>query len=173
MKSKFAKVIPVLALIALVGMFYIQWHALQAPGARERLTQTMKNVPDHIFWSLILVTMVVGLGTIYWVTIGYRRWAKKATETTLEYAQRIATSLWRVGANFPAQSGLIGLRLRHYSWQSRSFILIVRIGHPDAKLFKQLQENDVIEFEVVNDPKVEFALEHELCRYLRIKSVTS
>ena len=173
MKSKLAKVVPILALIALIGMFYLQWHAMQAPGAKERLAKTITETPDYIFWPFWFGIMAVGLCVVYWATIGHRRWAKKATETTFQYAKRIATSLWCVSSDVLVESDFIGLRLRHYSWPSRSFVLPVRIGHPDVGLFKQLQKDDVVEFEAVNDPHVEFALEHELCRYLRIKSVTS
>jgi hypothetical protein len=71
----------------------------------------------------------------------------------------------------PEYDSWVVLQFQHMSWGRWAFILSVRPGHPDIELFRKLKAGDIVEFEPLTEG-MECALEHELCGYLRIKSIS-
>lgn len=63
------------------------------------------------------------------------------------------------------------VRFRHMSFGRWKVTLPVRPGHPDIDKFRQLKTGETVEFEALSTG-MECALDHELCGFLRIKSIS-
>lgn len=98
--------------------------------------------------------------------------SRKTTNNIGGKAEEMALSLWRVDGQPKIMSDRTAVCLAHFSWTNRCFILTVRQGHPDMERFCQLHQGDIIELESLSRG-MGCAPEHELCDYLRIKSVQS
>ncbi len=129
----------------------------------------MHQIPSYVF--LLVITLVFFLLGV----IAHTLFSEKGKTTGLishavDKAKQIASSLWKV-ENPKIIDDDVVIRLRHLSWSTQSFILPVRPGHPDIHKFRNLRGGETIEFEALNSG-MECALEHELCGYLRIKSIS-
>ncbi|MGC9598864.1 MAG: hypothetical protein ABSE18_00570 [Minisyncoccia bacterium] len=168
MRKKFKAI---LALIALGILFGLQYHALQAPGVQQRLYADIHDTPAIVFYPIVIALFLSFVGPTTYLLLNEKRWRQNATEHSVMNAKIVASSLWCVGGKPMITDEGTTVRFNHFSWPSRSFILPVRPGHPDITRFGKLHEGNTVEFEAL--PEVmECSLEHELCGYLRIRSVS-
>ena len=170
MKQKvFAMVMLVLAVGAI---FTLNYKAMQTPGAQERMVSLIRDTPAYIFYPIYFGFMVVMIFVLYTITFGHKKWARMATKGSVDNAKKVALSLWRVDGNVRTTiDKFTVVQFRHLSWGRASFILPVRPGHPDVKKFATLHDGDTVEFEPL-EQGMECALEHELCGFIRIKSIS-
>src|SRR5690348_11404239 len=159
-------------IVVIVAISAVNYKAMQTPGTQERMASMIRDAPPYIFYPLWLGLMIIGSLVIYMMTFGYRKWARSATRESVMSAKKVALSLWRVDGDAQTIDDFAVVRFKHLSWGRVSFVLPVRPGHPDLKKFTELQSGDTVEFESL-DQGMECALEHELCGFIRIKSVSS
>ena len=165
------KLLVVLALICVATFLGVQYWALQQKETQVRLASLIRDTPDHIFYPVFIGVIALSVGPIIWIMINQRRWSRLASSGSVLNAKKVASSLWHVDGEPMVKGGWAVMRFRHLSFGRQSFILPVRPGHPDIKLFQQLKHDDVVEFEQLSEG-MDCALDHELCGFLRIKSVS-
>ena len=159
--------------LCLVAFFGLQYKALRTPGAKERLlalVQLVRDTPAEIFYPVFIGFTILAPGLFFWMLVNQKRWSRMATKDSVFKAKKVVLSLW-CAENPMIIEGSPVIRFRHVSFGRQSFILPVRPGHPDIEQFRRLKDGDTVEFESLSEG-MECALEHELCGYLRIKSIS-
>lgn len=124
-----------------------------------------------VFCPIIATLAILIVGSMLYLFINQKRWARIAREGGAANAQKVARNLWRVDGQVLVGDDFVIIRFRHLSWRQTSFILPVWPAHPDIETFRRLENNDTVEFEPLSE-RLECAFERELCGYLRIKSVS-
>lgn len=163
----------VVAFLCLAALFVVQYRALQAPGATERLQGLIRDIPAYILYPVVIGFVVLVLIPVLITIFGHKMLAQGEEIRSVRNAQKVALSLWRVdGWPMNKGGGWTVMRFRHLSWSRQYFVLPVRPAHPDIEQFRKLNNGDVVEFEPLQKG-MECALEHELCGFLRIKSISS
>ena len=60
------KLIILLCLVGLVGIFALQWKAIQNPETNQRLVHLLRDTPDIIFWPVfVLITIPLWIGLCF------------------------------------------------------------------------------------------------------------
>jgi hypothetical protein len=157
--------------LVLVGYGAFTWKMMQNPEVQQRQLHLIRDTPANIFYPVAIGILVLVTGPLLWILINQKRWSRMATVGSIENAKKIARSLWRVSGPVLLKDDAAVMRFRHFSFGRWSFILPVRCGHPDIEQFRQLKDGDIVEFEPLS-AGMECALEHELCGFLRIKSIS-
>ncbi len=168
-KRKLWLAVAVLGLVAFLGgqLYMVQ---TAPPENKARLASWVRESPAWQFYGLMGLASIPFLITLY-IVVNQKRWSRMATSGSIRNAKKIALSLWLVDGQPMLNEGFAVVRFRHMSFGRWRFILPVRSGHPDIEHFRRLQEGDTVEFEPLSEG-MDCALEHELCGYLRIKSVS-
>jgi len=164
------KILIVFGLLFVIVFFGLQYQAMQQPEVQARMQSLLRDTPAHVFYPVVLGFMVLIVGSFAYILLNQGRWSRAATRGSVLNAKKVAMSLWSVETPRIIQ-GCPVIRFRHMSWGRWSFVLPVRPGHPDVERFSQLRHGDTVEFESLAKG-MDCALEHELCGYLRIKSVS-
>lgn len=188
------------AIIGLVVLFGGQLYLVQTapPENKAQLVSWVRESPAWQFYGFMGFASIPLLIAMY-IVVNQKRWSRLATSGSVHDAKKVALSLWSVDgtmgeakrqlertAKIAHDLGYAGklheaeednedtwvvVRFRHMSFGRRKFTLPVRPGHPDIEQFRRLKTGDTVEFEPLSEG-MECALEHELCGYLRIKSVS-
>jgi len=163
-------------MILLGGLMGFQLYLIQSmpPEGQKRMASLVRDTPAGIFWS-VAVGFTILVGLVLWILINQKRWSRSAKSGDVQNVKKVALSLWQVEKHFAKTdkdgSSWVAVQFKHVSWSNWIFILPVRPGHPDIEQFRQLKVGDTVEFEALSEG-MECALEHELCAYLRIKSIS-
>jgi hypothetical protein len=161
----------VVCALLLVGFFGFQWALHQNPEVQKRDLALIRDTPAVIFYPVFFGFVVLAIGPTLWIMINQRRWSRLATKGSVLNAKKITLSLWKVDGNPRVIDDFVVARFRHLSFGRWVFTLPVRPGHPDIEMFRQLNDGEKVEFEALSEG-MECALEHELCGFLRIKSIS-
>ena len=162
--------LPIAGLIFALGAQIYLIQQSESTGNKARIISWVRDSPAWQFYGLMVLCAAPFLIGLYSL-INQKRWSRMATKGSVFNAKKIALSLWRVDGNPMIRDGFAVMQFRHMSWGRQYFILPVRPGHPDIEQFRRLIHGDTVEFKPLPEG-MECALEHELCGYLRIKSVS-
>lgn len=170
MHTKKKKMILALVLVgyvvitAIIGTMYNE-----NKEAQRRLAEAIQSIPPGIYLTGLAV-FLAGMFFLLWQMVyGIPRFQERFARLRALRAKNTAKSLWIVRNRFLNGDSVI-IEFSHYSFNTNTFMLPIRPGHPDIEKFRKLKENDVVEF-VALDRGLDCALPSELCGYLRIVSV--
>lgn len=157
--------------VALVGIVAVQWYFFQSSAdGKKQLLSIIRDTSANVFYPVFMVFALLVLGPMLYLLINQKKWSRIATMGNVYSAKKVALSLWRVDGDPMVGKDFAVLCFTHMSWRNYFFVLPVRPGHPDIEQFRQLKNNDTVEFDALSEG-MECALEYELCGYLRIKEV--
>ena len=192
------KLLLVIGWIVVISYFGFLWKASQNPEAQRRTLSLVRDIPANIFYPVFIGFTVLVLGPVLWILVNQKRWSQMATSGSIRNAKKMALSLWYVDGTMAEtkkrlmeleetakrlgyksrkllpekkDEDLVVVRFRHMSFGRWKVTLPVRPGHPDIDKFRHLKTGDTVEFEALSEG-MECALDHELCGFLRIKSVS-
>lgn len=163
---------PVLAGFFGVGMMLLLWVTDTPEAGAERL-KFIRESPAWLFYGFVALASAPAFITI-WILTHQKRWSRIATANSVQNAKKMALSLWQVSkehSSLGEKDGWVFVEFRHFSFGNWTVLVLVRPGHPDVEQFRSLQKGDTVEFEALSQG-MDCALEHELCGFLRIKSVS-
>jgi len=188
------------AIIGLVVLFGGQMYLVQTapPENKAKLVSWVRESPAWQFYGFMGFVSIPFLIAMY-IMVNQKRWSRLATSGSIRSAKKVALSLWYVDGTMTEtkkdlertaqiarnlgymgrlpkveedeEDGFVVVRFRHMSFGRWKFTLPVRPGHPDIEQFRRLRTGDTVEFEPLTEG-MECALDHELCGYLRIKSIS-
>ncbi len=172
MKTKkiVAGIVAVACLVVIVGA---QLYLMQTPAGKQGLReihQVLRDTPAGIFYPIFIVFALVTLGPVTLLLFGHKKWALSASKRSVLRAKKVALSMYRVDGPIMLKEGSAVMCFRHLSWSHLGFVLPVRPGHPDIERFCRLRDGDEVAFDPLEEC-LECAIEHELCGFLRIKTI--
>lgn len=166
------KILAVIGLVAVLGFqFAFLWKASQNPEAQKRTLSFIQDAPAEFFYPIAIGFLLLTIGSFIWILLNHKNWAWTTTQDSVRSAKKVASSLWRVDGPVLNKGDVAVMRFRHLSFSRWTFILPVRPDHPDIDQFRHLKDGDTVEFEALSEG-MECALHHELCGFIRIKSVS-